>query len=444
MVDSWYFGMDINVEHTQLCYYCEELNEPESLFQDGYPDTYLLPNAVFYGYETKQWYYSHEAMTRRLQEDGFFVEQLLQKTNSMERVQIEGQWLTYDEIYQKFLIWHLESAILRRKANQVQQLKEEEATGEQETTEEMDMGQAIARLVLTVYRYDKHLFDLLYGIKEHFHLSDDSFCIIGHTNSYLHYVFEQPESIRNNSVGLFDYHKEGMEYYRIDIQRKQVPMVVKVIHKSYQDRMGYYRIYDHKTELDMKFLEIVREVTHESYLSAVYMTGVGFSDEWARQSLNELCAGRRVFLGQNLFSKGACYAARSGTNVIDPSRYMVESEDMVLYDVGLLTGNSVTSFVPIALGGREWYNMKGKRIIFLDNTNRIELLYRNRYQNEAMREIVEIQGLPNRPNKTTKLSLEVEMSQGDKGAVVIRDEGFGDLYPTTNKIYRKEFTIEKE
>ena len=130
--------------------------------------------------------------------------------------------------------------------------------------------------------------------------------------------------------------------------------------------------------------------------------------------------------------------------MIDPSRYMVESEDMVLYDVGLLTGNSVTSFVPIALGGREWYNMKGKRIIFLDNTNRIELLYRNRYQNEAMREIVEIQGLPNRPNKTTKLSLEVEMSQGDKGAVVIRDEGFGDLYPTTNKIYRKEFTIEKE
>ena len=56
-------------------------------------------------------------------------------------------------------------------------------------------------------------------------------------------------------------------------------------------------------------------------------------------------------------------------------------------------------------------------------------------------ETIEIYGLPARPPKTTKLSIEVEYYGADKGAIVIRDMGFGNLYPTTNKIYRKEFDI---
>ena len=55
--------------------------------------------------------------------------------------------------------------------------------------------------------------------------------------------------------------------------------------------------------------------------------------------------------------------------------------------------------------------------------------------------MVKIHGIPKRPNKTTKLSLEVEFENPTDGAVIIRDLGFGKLFPTTNKIYRKEFSI---
>jgi hypothetical protein len=83
--------------------------------------------------------------------------------------------------------------------------------------------------------------------------------------------------------------------------------------------------------------------------------------------------------------------------------------------------------------------MRGKVTIFLDDTNRIEMVYRDMVTKEIQKEIIEIHGLPKRPPKTTKLSIEVEMYDEETGAIVIRDMGFGKIYPTTNKIYRKEW-----
>ena len=88
--------------------------------------------------------------------------------------------------------------------------------------------------------------------------------------------------------------------------------------------------------------------------------------------------------------------------------------------------------------------MKGRVTVFLDDTNRINLMYRDKITKDVQKEIIEIHGLPKRPPKTTKLSLEVELLDERTGAIVIRDMGFGRIYPTTNKIYRKEFSISDE
>ena len=88
--------------------------------------------------------------------------------------------------------------------------------------------------------------------------------------------------------------------------------------------------------------------------------------------------------------------------------------------------------------------MKGKATLFLDDTNRVDLVYQDKVTKEIKKEVIEIHGLPKRPPKTTKLSLEIELFDERTGAIVIRDVGFGKIYPTTNKIYRKEFTVGNE
>ena len=99
-------------------------------------------------------------------------------------------------------------------------------------------------------------------------------------------------------------------------------------------------------------------------------------------------------------------------------------------------------FHPIAIGGKEWYNMHGKAILFLDDTDKIDMVYRDKVTKDMQKEVIRIKGLPHRPPKTTKISLEVELFNATMGAIVIRDEGFGSIYPTTNKIYRKEFSVQ--
>ena len=99
------------------------------------------------------------------------------------------------------------------------------------------------------------------------------------------------------------------------------------------------------------------------------------------------------------------------------------------------------TFWPIVYGGLEWFNTRGMVEVFLDNTRRIQIVYQDILTEEEFRETIEIYGLPARPPKTTKISIEVEYYGAERGAIVIRDMGFGTLFPTTNKIYRKEFDI---
>ncbi|MBO5237780.1 MAG: hypothetical protein J6B50_03275 [Lachnospiraceae bacterium] len=419
-MQKFYLGMDVCAENTQLSFFNQQTKEPESICQLNTVDTYLLPNVAFFGEETKRWYIGSEALEHRFHQKGTMLEQVVEKLESTERMIFQEETYTYEDVLLVILKGHIMDFLNRYEDAQIE------------------------RLVIAVYKYSNALFRVLHMLQDELGLYEDKFFIIGHTSAYLHFIFQQPESLRNNSVGLFDYGPEGLDFYRVDIARRTTPQVVTVVHKDFRNRMGYYRVYDDKKELDQRFLEVVQEVLKEVYMSAVYLTGCGFTEMWANASQNALCNGRRVFVGQNIYTKGACYAAYIGSHVINPNKYIVNAEDMVHSDVGILSGGTSNTFIPIARGGREWYNMRGRIQVCLDDTNRVELVYKNHYNQEAMREIIEIHGLPSRPNKTTRLSLEVEMYSGTRGAVVIRDEGFGKLYPTTNKIYRKEFSLERE
>ena len=109
--------------------------------------------------------------------------------------------------------------------------------------------------------------------------------------------------------------------------------------------------------------------------------------------------------------------------------------------MGISSGEEEDKFIPIVLGGRQWYNIHGRINIILDDTDKLTIIYRNRQSGEEVREVVKLHGIPKRPNKTSKFSVEVEFDDPHRGAVIIKDVGFGKLFPTTNKIYRKEFEV---
>ena len=159
------------------------------------------------------------------------------------------------------------------------------------------------------------------------------------------------------------------------------------------------------------------------------------------KSRNILCQGRRVFAGQNIYTKGACYKAVGGEYEEFYKKYFVETKENVIFDVGISSAEEDGEFIPIAYGGRQWYNIHGMIKVILDDTDSITLVYKSRKSETEIRETVKLHGIPKRPNKTSRFSIEVEFENPNRGAVIIKDIGFGKLFPTTNKVYRKEFEV---
>jgi hypothetical protein len=193
--------------------------------------------------------------------------------------------------------------------------------------------------------------------------------------------------------------------------------------------------------MDATFENICEYEMKETYISAVFLTGLGFSEKWMNKSRTLLCAGRRVFAGQNIYTKGACYRAVGGEYENFCHKNIIENEENVDFDIGISSGDEADEFIQITEGGHQWYNTHGKICVILDDTDTLTIRYRNIRTGEEERETVRLHGIPKRPNKTSKFSLEVEFDNPHQGAVVIKDVGFGKLFPTTNKVYRKEFEI---
>ncbi|MBR3537951.1 MAG: hypothetical protein IKN79_02625 [Eubacterium sp.] len=420
MADAFYIGMDLCSDFTQLSYYNDITREPESVSQLNNKETYLMPNILFYSTETGHWYVGGEASEARFHEEGIIIDGLIENLAEKSVVTVEGEEYTYPQLFVKMVKLHIESFLFRY----------EDAT--------------IRKLVISVPEYNALIYQLLSGLYKEMDVPESAIEITSHLDSGLYYIFNQEQELWINSVALYDYNADGLNYYRIDISRNRKPEIVTVTHEDYSSQMSMAIYGNDLYQMDTDFTRIAEYEMKKAYISSVYLTGVAFTNKWMKKSTAVLCQGRRVFVGQNIYTKGACYRAVGGDYQDFYERFFIETKENVLFDVGISPGDDKDTFIPIVSGGKQWYNIRGKINVILDDTDMITLVYRSRHTQEEKRETVQIHGIPKRPNKTTKLSLSVEFENPTDGAVIIRDMGFGKLFPTTNKIYRKEFSIRWE
>jgi hypothetical protein len=417
MADAFYIGLDLCPDSTQISFYNDIKREPETVNQLNNKDTYMMPNILFYSQDTGDWYVGSEAAEARFKESGVILDELYAKADSEEIVQVDGRNYTCRQLFLMMLKMHINSFLYRYE------------------------GATVKKLVVTIPDYSRALFKSVSELYRELDIPEDSVVITSHLDSGLYYIFNQSPDLWVNSVALFDYNSEGLHYYRIDNTRGRDREVISVVHKDYSQKFNMSLFTGDNILMDVTFANICEYEMKEAYISAVFLTGLGFSEKWMNKSRTLLCAGRRVFAGQNIYTKGACYRAVGGDYESFYHRYIVENEENVAFDVGISSGDEEDDFIPITLGGHQWYNTHGKICVILDDTDTLTIRYRNIRTGDEERETVRLHGIPKRPNKTSKFSLEVEFDDPHQGAVVIKDVGFGKLFPTTNKIYRKEFDV---
>ncbi len=413
-------GFELCEHYSQICCYNPRTFEPESICVTSDKTKYLIPTVLGVKEKTKEWVYGEEAYDCKEAGTGVLIDALLSKIKNGEDTEIYGVSFKPVALLEKYL----------RKCLQLLKI--------------YFPSNSILKLVVTIKEQSESLREGIYQALNNMGIGKDRARVQNHSQSYQYYALYQSRELWMNDIGLFDFDEAGLIYQQITIDRKTQPYLVGILEKNFQDTLNYQSFKEAADgeKLEYLFGNLARQVLHKQIVSTIYVTGRGFEGTWADEVLKELCIGRRVFKGQNLYAKGACYAAKelSGEHKLD-GFLLLESE--MITSAFFIQGyhDAKTAKAVLARAGTPWYEAEEKLDIILDEINEITIYRKDFLKHETVTYSLNLEGMPGRPGKTTRIEVRIRFLNKNKAVISVKDKGFGNFYPSTNRIWEREISF---
>ena len=176
--------------------------------------------------------------------------------------------------------------------------------------------ESVTAIMFTCDNLDHRMIEVLTQVAAGLGLKNRKVFFQSGRESFYYYMLNQPQELWNHEVLLCDYREKYLKIHRLECNKKTTPMVVYIETEEYPSFLfeSFPQEEDARKqameEKDRRFLEILSECCKERVISSVYLIGDGFREEWMQDSLRFLCKSRRVFRGNNLYSKGACFGMK--------------------------------------------------------------------------------------------------------------------------------------
>ena len=217
--------------------------------------------------------------------------------------------------------------------------------------------------MFTVEKPDQKTVEVLRQMVEFLQMPQVLIQFMGKEESFFYYNLHTDPSLWNNRVYLYEMQDNYLQSYNLSLNRQTKPVVTLIEKNEYEEFPIYENEEPTKEEKEIRdqiFLDYITEDMEEKIVSTVYLIGDGFLGEWYQKSVRFLCGKRRVFLGNNLYSKGACYALLDKMEPTELSgSYVYLGTDKVKANVGMeMIRQGAPSYLAILDGGSSWYDCK--------------------------------------------------------------------------------------
>lgn len=409
-------GYDINEYYAQISYAAEGM-EPETLQFPSRKEGGNIETALCKRAGVNQWFCGKEAVKKGVSGDGTLVEHLWKQMEQQETVVIEKKEYRTVKLCNLFLARTLAWAVQR-----LEEIHDEPVI--------------IRAMVLTAEPWNETIRAYADELTEGLPVERERIILQGHEDSLYAYLVHQPERLLGYETGVYDLTGEMLISYRISMNHKTRP-IVTTIEKEYVEaivkKKHYASIMEHDRkmeELDLALKEYAETFTKGRIVTALYLIGEGFSDEWYKESLKVLCRNRKVFAGNNLFGKGACYSAamRIWPDAAN-DRFLFFGKDMLRYNVGVAMWNGdEETYVPLLDAGTSWYEAKAELTFMMEEAETIELLVTPIDGSGTYKETLHLPVMPTRAYRSFRMSLTARMQSVSRLSVSVTDEGFGEIY----------------
>lgn len=414
MKKKYIIGYELNEKYCQISYYDEGQQEPHTL--ENQSDNYQIPLII--GRYQKTWVYGREAEKLEAAKKGSCVTGLIEKALAHEIVQLE------DQMYEG--VWLLSMFVKLT-------LKE--------------FGQ-ISYLTFSVQQITVEFAKLLKGIGQRLGLEKDCVLVQDYKESFCNYMFFQPKELWQYEAALFYCDRTEVKAYML---KKLCPeygkakgmfvTVDKVAEAKLDELAAIYPVLnvDKAKEADTSFCKFIESVFDKRLISSVFLTGEGFENNWYPNSLRVLCNGRRAFLGNNLYSSGACYTAyRNSIQVFDGPVYMDDTKlkEQVCIRIRV---DGKDEWYPVVAWGSRWYESDRQFELLLEDEEDIELHVESMEGGGLRAVTVPLSGMPKRSGYAMRLQAEVLFMDENTCRITWKDVGFGEFFPASD--FRTETVI---
>ncbi len=425
MKDRIIVGYDLGDTFSQISYCFYDDNAPETLAVVAGTESYNIPTVLCKRKGVNQWFYGKEAVKHVQGEDGELLTNLVELARRGETVRIEE--IAFDPVSLLTLFVKRSLAMLSIVSG----------------------VDKIAALMITCENLDAKMVEILNGVVAGLSLKTKVVCYQSHVESIYYYTLHQEEELWQRQVMICDYNADTIKVYQMDCNRKTTPVVAFV--EDYTFPFTHYQeLLDADTmresvarRMDEQFLEILQSLNRGQVVSSAYLLGEGFKEEWMQESLQYLCRGKRVFQGNNLYSKGACLGMREKLMPSEVGKeHVFLGKDKLKANVGMrVTRQGEDSYYALLDAGNSWYEAKHTMEFLLEKDNVFTLVITPLNGREVKYAQVTLEGLPLRENAASRLYMEMDMVNESCIRLTVEDLGFGELFPATNQKWTESFEV---
>lgn len=432
--NKYMVGFDLGDRDAQISFCSTQQTEVETVPAVAGTKQYNIPVMLCKRKGTRQWIYGREALRMAQDGEGVFVDNLFSGAIEGKKVLIEGE--EYD-------ILTLLTLFVKK------------CFGLFSMTAPLDR---IEVLMFTARESENHVAGVIQQVVEALDLKNARVFFQSHEESYYYYLLHQAPEFRQTGSVVLDF-EEMLRVYRLEWNRRATPVVsfvtgeecTECVQPLWAEEEAEKK--QQMEELDEKALENVINVFQNRTIGSVFLIGSGFQENWADRTLQYICRGRRVFKGNNLYSKGAAYGALEKFCLTKEGKeHTFLGKEKLKTNIGLqILREGEEAYLPLLDAGINWYDAACEKEFYLESGNSYQVKltpltnvfpeketagkYPVRYEK------VELSGLPSRPDGTTRLRVSMRMVQAENLHIKTEDLGFGELYQSSGLIWERDIAL---
>ena len=407
-MDGLVIGLDLNDDYTRISCYDEE-------------KSWTIPTVICRKKQEEVWLAGEEAYACTLVGEGVIVDKLLKMVRKDGTSTIGGIRYTGRELLNLFVRKMLEYPMKEFRENEVDQL------------------------VISLQQVDAKMTDTLMYCADFLGIPREKVHVISHMESFVYYVLSQKKDLWTNQVGLFDLSNQRLCYYEMKVQRGLRRNMVQADSENMEEAFNL-DILDSPSGsrlADRILCSCGERLLSKKLFSSIFLTGKGFDrTDWAGEFMKLVCHRKKVFAEPVLFARGAAYKGADCRQSATSYPYIFICEGRLKTEVSMrvVRGQKEGSLV-LASYGDNWYESKSTMDFILDDQNEIEFTITPLDSKKKKLVRIPLTGFPKRPPRTTRIQMRLAFLDERTMVTVIRDKGFGELFPASDAVIRQEVTL---